>query len=150
MRTVQQRNCSRDAGSIGLLAGGYAPTVANVMTANDVLALTHLGVSDGLSPLTTAVLVERQPVIAGLLSRIPQCAMHEVSSDKYEAVYGRKSDAWQLWDLLRTCAGRDRWVVSNKLLARKQPYLVPVYDSVVKKILGRPVNVWACFWSWFS
>ena len=30
----------------------------------------------------------------------------------------------------------------SKLLARKRPRLLPVYDEVVKKQVGNPVNIW--------
>ncbi|MFF9038429.1 DUF6308 family protein [Streptomyces sp. NPDC014892] len=34
------------------------------------------------------------------------------------------------------------WVTAAKLLARKRPRLLPVYDQVVRCILGRPRSFW--------
>ncbi|HEX3650937.1 MAG TPA: DUF6308 family protein, partial [Pseudonocardiaceae bacterium] len=59
------------------------------------------------------------------------------------------SPAWESWDLLRRCGGTNRWVSANKLLARKRPHLLPVYDSVVRAQLHHPANIWECLWSWF-
>jgi hypothetical protein len=39
---------------------------------------------------------------------------------------------------------RSRLGPVTKLLARKHPHLIPVYDSRVKKVLGRPRNDQAC------
>lgn len=128
--------------------GGCTPAVANVITAADVLALTHLSMSD-LSALSVVVLDERATEVSALLRNIPLLAMHEVDADQYEAVLGERSPAWRLWQLLRTCAGDNRWVAASKLLARKRPQLLPVYDSVVADVLQRPMNVWACLWCWF-
>jgi hypothetical protein len=55
-----------------------------------------------------------------------------------------------LWWLLKCCGGKDRWVTANKLLARKRPHLLPVYDSQVKAALGGPGSIWACLWTWFQ
>lgn len=131
-------------------AGGDAPDVANVMTAADVLALSHLGISERLSELAMAVLSEHAERISGLLSAIPIVALHEVSEADYPAMLGEQSQAWGLWEILRTCAGVDRWVMASKLLARKRPHLLPVYDSVVKEQLGGTNQVWKCLWLWFQ
>ena len=34
------------------------------------------------------------------------------------------------------------WVTAGKLLARKRPRLIPVYDRVVRCALGRPAKPW--------
>jgi hypothetical protein len=34
------------------------------------------------------------------------------------------------------------WVIAGKILARKRPRLVPVWDNVVKCANGRPSNAW--------
>jgi hypothetical protein len=49
--------------------------------------------------------------------------------------------AWQLWDELRTLRGVD-WVIASKLLARKRPRLIPIYDRVVKTVTGGDPNFW--------
>ena len=34
------------------------------------------------------------------------------------------------------------WVIAGKLLARKRPKLIPVYDSIVRCQFGAPQHVW--------
>ncbi len=34
------------------------------------------------------------------------------------------------------------WVIAGKLVARKRPWLLPVYDRVVRCALGRPPSFW--------
>lgn len=116
------------------------------ITPSDVLALTFLSITSGLPRLTIAVLEEYSGRITELLRQIPtDVAMHEADW----AIYAPDSPASELWDLLRTCAGKNRWVTANKLLARKRPHLIPVYDSEVRKLLREPRGFWACLWSWF-
>lgn len=71
--------------------------------------------------------------------------MHEASWD----LYAPGSPAYELWALLCRCGGQHRWVMANKLLARKRPHLLPVYDNEVAALLQRPKGVWACLWTWF-
>lgn len=33
-------------------------------------------------------------------------------------------------------------MIAGKLLARKRPHLIPVYDQVIRCLLGRPEKVW--------
>jgi hypothetical protein len=51
------------------------------------------------------------------------------------------SPARQAWDLLNAPHGMG-WVTAGKLLARKRPRLIPVYDQVVRCAYGRPDGVW--------
>lgn len=41
------------------------------------------------------------------------------------------------WNFLRTLPGIG-WVIAGKLLARKRPRLVPIFDSVIEKVLQPP------------
>ncbi|MER5536812.1 DUF6308 family protein [Streptomyces mirabilis] len=45
------------------------------------------------------------------------------------------------WHLLRDQPGIG-WVTAGELLARKRPRLLPVYDRVVRCVLGRPKSFW--------
>ncbi|MFF4504117.1 DUF6308 family protein [Streptomyces sp. NPDC001401] len=51
------------------------------------------------------------------------------------------SPAHTAWHLLRDQPGIG-WVTAGKLLARKRPRLVPVYDQVVRCVLGHPKSFW--------
>lgn len=84
--------------------------------------------------------------ISELLAAIPpDVAMHETPW----SLYGESSPAEQLYWLLRSCRGVGR-TTAYKLLARKRPHLLPVYDERLRTMLGRPKNIWACLWSWFQ
>jgi hypothetical protein len=82
--------------------------------------------------------------ISSLLAQIPL----DVKLAEAEAEYliAEGGPAWELWELLHDIKPRpqDRNrlgpVAAGKLLARKRPHLIPVYDSHVKKVLGRPWN----------
>ncbi|MHB8289278.1 MAG: DUF6308 family protein [Acidimicrobiales bacterium] len=51
----------------------------------------------------------------------------------------------RLWKLLDNEAGIG-WVIAGKLVARKRPTLVPVYDEIVRCAYGRPEQ----FWTWLG
>jgi hypothetical protein len=65
-------------------------------------------------------------------------------------VYEHGSAAYQLWQLLCRCGGKHLRVYANKLLARKRPRLLPVYDQKVAELLHYPKSYWACLWTWFD
>jgi hypothetical protein len=51
------------------------------------------------------------------------------------------SPADQAWRLLLDLQDVG-WVIAGKLLARKRPRLLPVYDRVVRCAVGRPPSFW--------
>jgi hypothetical protein len=51
------------------------------------------------------------------------------------------SPADQAWHLLDARDGVG-WVIAGKLLARKRPHLIPVWDHVVRCAMGYPENAW--------
>jgi hypothetical protein len=72
--------------------------------------------------------------IEPLLRKIPVNAkLEEIDAAEFARYLGKNSVAAKLWDLLRQ--HRDRWRVgqttASKILARKRPHLIPIYDSVV-------------------
>lgn len=58
-------------------------------------------------------------------------------ADAAATVLSDGSPADQAWHLLRDQPDVG-WVIAGKLLARKRPQLLPVYDKVVRCALGRP------------
>ncbi|MBE8519462.1 hypothetical protein ILP97_18455 [Amycolatopsis sp. H6(2020)] len=125
--------------------GGDQPGIANVVTEADVLALNFLSITD-LANVAIDMTITYTAEITELLEQIPaNLAMHEAPW----ATYAPGSPASRLWWLFKRCGGKDRWVTANKLLARKRPHLLPVYDSQVKAVLDAP-SVWACLWTWFE
>jgi hypothetical protein len=69
-----------------------------------------------------------------------------LADDEAEHLIARGGPAWELWELLSTIRPRpqDRnrlaAVAAGKLLARKRPHLLPVYDGHVREVLRRPSN----------
>lgn len=74
-------------------------------------------------------------------------AMEDLKLEDHDEYFGKTSAAQQLWGLLRA-DGRARWGVgpttASKLMARKRPSLIPIYDSVVAKVVSLPksTNTW--------
>jgi Family of unknown function (DUF6308) len=126
--------------------GGERPEVCNTVTPADVLAVSLLGVESGIGRVAISVLEQQRDDIECLLKQIPCAALHDVP----QAEIADGSAAWQLWELLRKAGGEYRSVTAYKLLARKRPALLPVYDRVVKGMLGAPRDVWECYWHWFD
>jgi hypothetical protein len=120
--------------------GGDRPEVAYQITAEDLLAVSMLSVPV-VRYYALYVLDYRGREISGLLARIPlDVKLADNGADDYIAQGG---PAWELWQLLHDIKPplhRNRLgpVAAGKLLARKRPHLIPVYDSHVKKALGRP------------
>lgn len=112
--------------------GGDGPTVANTITNDDILALSMLGVPVmGGAALTllegeTAVEISRQ------LKKIGS-DLSITNSQGREALLSADMDG--LWKTIRKIDSFGP-VRTSKLLARKRPHLVPIYDSVVKQEFG--------------
>lgn len=117
--------------------GGDRPEVRDVFTDADVSALALLSVhlkGTGLVEL----LDRRSDRLSALLQAIP----HDI--DLHAAppeLVGPGSAAWKLWDELRAIDSIE-WVIASKLLSRKRPRLIPVYDNVVRAAVGAPGNFW--------
>ncbi|QKV78056.1 DUF6308 family protein [Amycolatopsis sp. Hca4] len=126
--------------------GGDRHDIADTVTEADVLALNFLSIAD-LANVAIDTTITCEAEITELLEQIPaNLAMHEAPW----TTYAHGSPASRLWWLFKRCGGKDRWVTANKLLARKRPHLLPVYDSQVKAALDAPGSVWACMWTWFQ
>ncbi|MGQ4719143.1 DUF6308 family protein [Streptomyces anulatus] len=62
-------------------------------------------------------------------------------ADADASVVADGSPAHQAWSLLKN-QHKVGWVIAGKLVARKRPRLLPVYDRVVRCALGRPPSFW--------
>jgi hypothetical protein len=123
--------------------GGDRPEVAYQITAEDLLAVSMLSVPV-VRYYALHVLDYMGREVSGLLAQIPlDATLADAEADHLIAEGG---PAWTLWQLLHDIKPRpqDRKrlgpVAAGKLLARKRPHLIPVYDSHVKKVLRRPMN----------
>ena len=119
--------------------GGDAQDVVNTVTADDLLALSMLSV-EVKGPAVIGLLETHAAEITRLLAQIPaDVDMAEVKPENFARLYGKDSAAWQLWDLFRGYKG-GQWksgpTKTSKLLARKRPRLIPVWDSVVAHAAG--------------
>lgn len=112
--------------------------VADEVTAEDLVAVQMLSVRVPARAALELLEGERGRQLSELLRRIPvDVDMVEVDA----AELHRDSAADQAWRLLFRVKGIG-WVKAGKLLARKRPRLLPVYDNVVKCLLGSPSHFW--------
>ncbi|MFI2609741.1 DUF6308 family protein [Kitasatospora sp. NPDC018619] len=133
-----------------LAGGGDRPETADAFTADDLVAVTMLSVS--VRPRGAVdLLTDPDGHWHRLLSAIPRDArLEDPASAPLIAPGGPAAELWdRLADPHRTRPGKPEGVgtvVAGKLLARKRPHLVPVYDARVKALFRRPA-VDTTFWS---
>ncbi|WP_405681773.1 DUF6308 family protein [Streptomyces sp. NBC_00057] len=117
-----------------LAGGGDRPEVADRIMAEDLIAVQTLSVT---VPAPVALDILEGPLgaqLSGLLHAIPR----DIDmTDADISVLADGSPADQAWQLLEDQPDVG-WVIAGKLLARKRPRLLPVYDKVVRCALGRP------------
>jgi hypothetical protein len=119
--------------------GGDRPETAFTFTAEDLLAVSMLSVHiDGYHALHVLHYQARE--LNDLLAAIPP----DITPDRPPGCRPdrrrRASPGIVAGDLRHPSPEYDRAgsVAAGKLLARKRPQLIPVYDSRVKKVLSRP------------
>ncbi|WP_030753529.1 DUF6308 family protein [Streptomyces griseus] len=118
--------------------GGDRADIANIVTAADLIAVQALSVQ--VPPSAALALLEGRLAedLSVLLSQIPaDVDMANADPD----LLGSGSSADRAWHLLKGQKGLG-WVTANKLLARKRPRLLPVYDQVVRCVVGHPESFW--------
>lgn len=121
-----------------LAGGGDRSEVADRITAEDLVAVQTLSVT---VPAPVALDILEGPLgarLTGLLHAIPR-DINMVDTDADVVADGSPAD--QAWHLLRDQPDVG-WVIAGKLLARKRPQLLPVYDRVVRCAVGRPPSFW--------
>lgn len=117
--------------------GGDANGIADVFTATDIVAVEMLSVSvpsrAGISLLETDSEGFNELLLRiGVWDGTPDgVALHTHAGRGALASGGA---AWQLWKRLRELHGVGP-VTAGKLMARKRPHLVPIFDRVVKAAL---------------
>lgn len=116
--------------------GGDAPAIANRVTADDLIAVSFLSVE--IKPQAAIGLLETHAArVSELLDAIP--ADLDLADADIEVLNAPDSPASELWDLVRG-KRHGKWGVgqttASKILARKRPKLIPIYDSVVGPLMG--------------
>ena len=123
--------------------GGSRPETAYQFTAEDLLAVSMLSVPV-VRYYALHVLDYKARGLSGLLAKIPpDVTLADPEAGGLIAGDGPAQELWQmLHDIRPRPQDRNRLgpVAAGKLLARKRPHLIPVYDSHVKDVLGRPTN----------
>ncbi|WP_063830700.1 DUF6308 family protein [Kitasatospora phosalacinea] len=122
-----------------LAGGGDRPGTADRFTADDLIAVQTLSVT---VPAPVALDLLEGPLgerLHTLLRAVP-ADLDLVDADAGHISVG--SPAARAWELLDDAPGVG-WVLAGKLLARKRPRLLPVYDRVVRCALGRPSGFWS-------
>ncbi|WP_285250402.1 DUF6308 family protein [Pseudarthrobacter sp. fls2-241-R2A-168] len=111
------------------------PTVStNRITAEDIIAVGCLSIHVPAAA-SVEILGKQGDEIASLLSEMPNLNLEEISPDQHEEWLGDGSAAFRLWSLLRQL-DRVGPTTASKLMARKRPGLIPIYDSVVARVTG--------------
>jgi hypothetical protein len=118
--------------------GGDRSAIADVVTAEDLLAVSLLSVHVP----GDAVLRLLGPSASELSNHLAMIPTNRELRDADDSEIGPQSSADKLWNAVRAAGVGP--VTTSKLLARKRPKLLPVKDSVVTAVLGHPRSV--SFW----
>lgn len=112
--------------------GGNAESVANEITPADLLSLSMLSVEVNGDAARALLEGPQAAKAAELLSQIPPDL--SISDQRGRDALSRNGLAWQLWEVVNVKTFGP--VRKSKLLARKRPHLIPIYDDVVRQQFG--------------
>lgn len=113
--------------------GGDAEAVANEMTPGDLLSLSMLSVEVNGAAARELLQGPKAAAASELLAQIPRDL--SLTDARGREALVEDGPAWKLWFVLREV---DTFgpVRTSKLLARKRPHLIPIYDCVVREQFG--------------
>jgi hypothetical protein len=115
------------------------PPDCDRFAAADLLAVQCLSVTVPIEIALDLLEGDLGRQIGDLLSRVPVDVPLGTEDARLLVLDGGEADA--AWHLLK--AQDDvGWVSAGKLLARKRPHLIPVWDNVVRCAFGRPEGAW--------
>lgn len=130
--------------------GGGDAVDPHRITADDLIAVSMLSVHVPARAVL-GITGRFADQITELLSRLPVDAdLHQLNCAEFTSLLDDKhSPGHQLWDLLRQNSQKgNRWNVgpttASKIMARKRPKLIPIYDSIIKQQVGseHPGGYW--------
>ena len=119
--------------------GGSRDGISDTIAPSDLLAVACLDVT---VPTPVALDLVEGPLGRALGNYLREIPTNVALGEAGASTHVRdNSPAYKAWWLLReeTDIG---WVIAGKVLARKRPRLIPVWDNVVKCAFGRPRNAW--------
>lgn len=122
-----------------LADGGDRSGAADAITTDDLVAVQMLSVR---VPREVALDLLEGPLGHDVAEQLNQVSTTvDLGSDEAATLLADDGPAARAWQLLEAPDDMG-WVIAGKLLARKRPRLVPVYDGVVKCGLGAPSGAW--------
>ena len=126
-------------GFTGAHFDSFGTNAPNAITADDLIAVACLS-KHVPSLAALGILGDHASRITTLLTYIPpELSLEEIPFGEHEKYFGDGTPALRLWRLLRRHDGT-RWGIgattASKLMARKRPGLIPIYDSVVGGLTG--------------
>ncbi|MFC7531672.1 DUF6308 family protein [Actinoplanes sp. GCM10030250] len=122
--------------------GGDRAEVRDRITVEDLYAVEALNVQVPFAVGKELIDGQLGSDIGAHLREIPIDAELGVRGGEELVADGGHADrAWRLLNNRNEKTGIG-WVIAGKLLARKRPKLIPVYDSIVSCQFGAPKNVW--------
>jgi len=127
----------RRFGSLGL--GGRRDDDPNQFTAADLLAVQCLSVTVPIEVAIDLLEGDLGLQIGDLLAKINSDTDLGTGDSRSLVDDGQEAD--QAWKLLKR-QDDVGWVTAGKLLARKRPRLIPIWDNVVRCAFGRPKSAW--------
>ncbi len=125
-----------------LFGGGDREETADMITADDLVAVQLLSVSVPGGAALDLLEGHLGLEIGMRLGHIPTDV--DLGTSEAAAQFVDGSAAQEAYALLKS-PYRIGWVTATKLLARKRPRLVPVYDRVVRCAVGMPARPWLWF-----
>lgn len=121
---------------------GDAEKEANRITPWDLLAVQTLSVTVPPPAVMDLLEGEAGDRVSDLLAEIPRhIAAGEAGAT---GLLNDSAPASEAWRVIKDLHGVG-YVTAGKLLARKRPRLIPIYDAVVADALKRPATAWLAF-----
>jgi len=119
--------------------GGDRPANRDVITGSDLIAVQMLSVKFPGEVAIDLLDGDLGRQMTRLLAEIPTDV--DLGTDGAEALVADGNHADQAWHLVEK--RRDvGYVIAGKLMARKRPRLIPVYDRVLSCLFGAPDHLW--------
>lgn len=120
------------------------------LTAEDIIAVACLSIHVP-ARVALEILGNESGEISRLLDLTPNSALEDVPFEAHDKWFGEGSPSLLFWRLLRAHHNVGA-TTASKIMARKRPALIPVYDSVIGRLTGFPTakGTWRAWHQAFS